>query len=227
MSRSSARTRLLARSTQRTPGLGSRTRGARTAVVAALVALAGFVAAAVAEHVLNPHLDPATHEISEYVKTRTGWVMTVGFALWALSMVLLAWAVVTAHVRRAALLVLAFLLLAAAAGVVVLSVFDTQTSAGRLPIGMRLSASGRLHDVGSGLTSIALWLAAICAAVANGLPRWLRRVSVAVAGLAVAGDFGLLLIGSSVGGVRQRLLIAIACAWLGALGGMLAKRLRS
>jgi uncharacterized membrane-anchored protein len=192
-----------------------------------LVGLAAFLAAAVAENFLNPHLDPATHEISEYAKTRTGWVMTVGFAFWALSMVLLAWAVVTAHVRRAAVLGLAFLLLAAAAGVIVLSVFDTQTSAGRLAVGVRLTAPGRLHDVGSGLTSIALWLAAICAALASGLPGWLRRVSVGVVGLAVAVDVELMWVGSSVGGIRQRLLIAIACGWLGALGGTLARRLRS
>lgn len=121
----------------------------------------------------------------------------------------------------------ASLLLAAAAGVVVLSVFDTQTTAGRLPVGVRLAASGRLHDAGSGLTSVALWLAAICTALAKGMPRWLRRVSVAVAGLAVVADVGLLLIGPSVGGMRQRLLIATACVWLGAVGGMLAKRLRT
>jgi hypothetical protein len=91
-----------ASATRRIPARGSQ--AARTSgppllhALSGLVALAGFVAAAVAEHVLNPHLDPATHEISEYAKPRTGWVMTVGFALWALSMVFLAWAVVTAHV---------------------------------------------------------------------------------------------------------------------------------
>jgi len=226
LARCSLRTRVSARGSLQKPGLGCQTRGA-WAAIAALVALVGFVAAVVAEHVLNPHLDPATHEISEYAKTRTGWVMTVGFALWALSILFLAWAVVTTHVRQSAVLAVAFFLLAAAVGVVVLSVFETQTSAGRLPAGVRLTASGRLHDVGSGLTSIALWLAAICAALAAGLPGWLRRLSVAVAGLAVVGDVGLLLIGSSVDGVRQRLLIAIACAWLSALGWMLARRLRS
>jgi Protein of unknown function (DUF998) len=225
MGRSSSKTRPSAPSTPQKSRLVAQTGGA--AAVAALLGLVGFVAAAVVESFLNPHLDPATHEISEYAKTPTGWVMTVGFTFWALSMMLLAWAVVTARVRRAAVLVLAFLLLAAAAGVIVLSALDTQTSAGRLPVGVRLTTSGRLHDVGSGLTSIALWLAAICAALDNGLPGCLRRVSVAAATLAVVSDAGLLLIESSVGGVRQRLLIAIACVWLGTLGWMLARRLRS
>ena len=46
---------------------------------AALVCLIAFLVALASEHVLEPSLDPLRHEVSEYVHTSTGAVMTVGF----------------------------------------------------------------------------------------------------------------------------------------------------
>jgi hypothetical protein len=180
-----------------------------------VVTLVLFLLATVAEHLLDPNLNPLTHQVSEYARSSaTGWVMTAGFMAWAVSLLLAAFAVgglPNANLSRRAL---AALLAAAASGVVLLTVFHTQTSAGRLPPRVHLSTGGRLHDVGSGLTSVALWGAAVCAGALPPLPRWLRRWSLALAALTVLCDVGLLLAGTSVGGLRQRVLIGAGCLWL-------------
>jgi hypothetical protein len=44
-----------------------------------------------------------------------------------------------------------------------------------------------------------------------------KRWTLAVVVFAVATDIGLLLVGASVGGIRQRLLVAAGCAWQASL----------
>lgn len=97
------------------------------------------------------------------------------------------------------------LLAVASAAVVVVAVFHTQTSAGQLPAGEHWIAAGRLHDAGSGVLTAALLGSALLTAR--------RRVVASLLVAAVVADAVLLTVGPSVGGARQRVLVASAIAW--------------
>jgi uncharacterized protein DUF998 len=171
--------------------------------------LALFLLAACAEHILDPSLDPATHEISEYVHSATGGLMVLGFAGWAVSLAATAIAAGRSDGWRATKVPLWI----AAGGMVLTATFATQTSAGRLPPGVTLTITGRLHDLGSGATSLGLFVAAaISVFCARAAPRYRQRTFLILTG-AVTSDVVLLLIGPSVGGIRQRVLVALACWW--------------
>lgn len=160
------------------------------------------------QHLADGSLDPATHEISEYVHGPLGWLMTVGLAAWALSLVALAAALRSTTRGRA----VAGAALLAAVGLALTAGFATQTSAGRLPPGVSLRTGGRLHDVGSGLATLALAAAAILS-LRTGIPRTTRRLVISLLLLALLGELTLLPIGAAVAGARQRLLVGLACAW--------------
>jgi hypothetical protein len=171
--------------------------------------LAAFVAIVGAEHLLDRSLDPATHEISEYVHGSAGGLMVAGVCAWAISLAATA-ALATASQRMRPT---SIPLWTAAVGLMVTASFATQASAGHLPPGVRLGTSGRLHDLGSGATSLGLFVAAATSIfVARGAKRY-RRVTTTLLALAVASDLGLLAIGPAVGGLRQRLLVAAGCLW--------------
>jgi len=180
--------------------------------IAAHVALGTFVAGVLLEHVLVSRLSPATHQISEYANDPdAGWVMTVGFVAWSVS---LGCAGLRARSSRSkASSAVSWLLLLASAAMLLTAAFHTQTVAGVVPVGHRLTTSGRLHDLGSGITTLALLGAAIVSAFALREHQAFRRfVQVSIVA-AVGSDAGLLLIGQSVGGIRERILVAIGCAW--------------
>jgi hypothetical membrane protein len=180
----------------------------------AAASLAVFVACLVAEHLLSPSLDPARHEISEYVHGSNGWLMTVGFVAWAVSLAASAASVWHSLRSRA----LSALLVVAAIALVAVTLFPTQTSAGALPPNVSLSTTGRLHDIGSGLASVALLAVAIVSVFERQLPSPFRRTAAALVVFAVLSDAVLLAVGASVGGIRQRLLVLIGVAWQIALG---------
>ncbi len=94
----------------------------------------------------------------------------------------------------------------------VTATFATETSAGKLPPGVSLTTTGRLHDIGSGVTTVALLLAALLS-IGIFADRLSRLRIVALIGAVVCLDVALLSIGSEVAGVRQRALVAGACAW--------------
>lgn len=188
----------------------------RSCARAASALLALFVGIVLLEHVLVPRLSPATHEISEYANSADGWLMVLGFLAWAVALGL------TARVARlevasspnpVARRLLVWLLGVAAAGILITACFKTQTTAGALPPGIRLATSGRFHDLGSGVATLALFGAAVASVRVIDRPAIFRRAVVLALGLAVASDLLLLLIGPAVAGVRQRVLLAIGCAW--------------
>ncbi len=167
-----------------------------------------FLAIVVAEHRINSSLDPATHRISEYANGDAGWLMTIGFAAWAVS--LLATAVVAGGLFRGRGVSAALLL--AAFGMVLVACFATQTSAGELLPGHSLTLSGRLHDRGSGLVMIGLTIAGALALRPGGPPR-LRRRTLLLALAVLPVLIALIAIGEEVAGIRQRLLVATGCGW--------------
>lgn len=168
-----------------------------------------FLACAVVEHVVNPSLDPARHQVSEYAHTSSGVVMVTGFLAWAISLAALA----AALFRSWRVRLLPCLLVIAAVGLVLVSAFGTQTVAGELPPGTSLGTGGRLHDVGSGLTTAALLAATIATAASHRAPASLRRQTALLLFAGVVASAVMLGIGASVGGARQRLLILCACCW--------------
>lgn len=168
-----------------------------------------FLACVALEHALTPSLNPASHEISEYVHTSTGAVMTAGFLAWAAS--LAATALYLGWQRQTRPLTVLFAL--ASLGMVLTACFATQTSAGVLPAGATLTTTGRLHDLGSGLASLALLAGAIVSMIQIRVPRAFRRWSTGLILVAVLGSAVLLAIGPGVGGARQRLVIVAGCLW--------------
>jgi ABC-type transport system involved in cytochrome bd biosynthesis fused ATPase/permease subunit len=200
--------------------MSSRTYAPRLIDKVALAGLVAFLACAGIEHLLSPSLDPARHQISEYVHTQTGAVMTVGFLAWALSLATTALVVWREWKARA----LAILLALASVGMLLTACFATQTSAGMLPPHTTLSATGRLHDLGSGLTGLALLLAAITSAIGSRTSKAFRERTVALIAVALLGSGVLLALGSSVGGIRQRLTILVGCLWQFLLLEALARR---
>jgi hypothetical protein len=190
-----------------------------TARRVSLCGLVAFLVLVVIEHVVNPSLDPVTHQVSEYVHTPTGAVMTFGFLAWAVSLAALA--LVLFRSWRVPLL--PSLLAVAAAGLVLVASFGTQTVAGELPRGVSLGAGGRLHDLGSGLTTAALLAAAVVTAASHHAPAAFRRRTATLVFIAILGSVFMLAIGASVGGARQRLLILIAGCWQYLLLQLLAR----
>jgi hypothetical protein len=175
----------------------------------AIAGLTLFLACLVCEHLLAPSLDPRQHEISEYVHTSDGWIMSLGFVAWAISLAataVYAW-------RRQCSWMLAPLFGIASLGMVLTACFATQTSAGRLPPGITLTTTGGLHDVGSGLVSISLLAGAIVSASDSRLPLVFRRRTASLTLIALLGSAVLLIAGAAVGGIRQRLLLVVGCLW--------------
>lgn len=178
-------------------------------VIAAAGALGAFAAIVLVEHLLTPSLDPLEHQISEYAHAGTGPLMTLGFVLWAVS--LLASAILVE--RRWGNQLLATLLIAASLGMAVTTIFPTQTSAGELPPGMELTTTGKLHNLGSGLASLALVAGAGAVALSPDSDGRLRRDTIVLLAAGLLLSVVLLSIGPSVGGLRQRLLLSIALWW--------------
>lgn len=170
-----------------------------------MTALLVFAVATVAEHVLEPGLSVGRHQVSEYANTRSGWLMTLGFAAWSAALVLTA-ALWPAPLTR-------MLFLAAGVGMILTACFDTQTVAGALSSGEERSSAGRLHDYGSLTTLLSLFLAAALTAVRGLDAPLVRAASVVAATAAVVVSAALLLGGDPVPGLRQRALLLLAIGW--------------
>jgi hypothetical protein len=170
-----------------------------------------FVLAVVVEHALQPELSPVDHRVSEYANTRSGWLLTAGFVTWSLS--LLAAAAVARALRRGSSVLALGLragLATAALGALTTAIFKTGTSAGAVPLGRRLTLGNHIHDAGSGLLELALWVA-VLSGLGVGDHR-LRTVSY----LTLTGGLLSAFLADSVfdaPGVGQRGLLALACLW--------------
>jgi hypothetical protein len=174
------------------------------------VLLGTFVLVVVLEHVLQPQLSPADHRISEYANGSPGWLMTVGFAAWSAALLVAAAGMLGSRSSpRGVALLLAALLLVAAVGAAATAACKTGTSAGVLPPGHHLTTANRIHDLGSGGLSLALW-----GAVVLGLTLRDRRFRVQSAVLLGCGLVAAVLLSvTGLPGVRQRALVAAAFAW--------------
>lgn len=180
------------------------------------IALAGllvFVTTLAVSHVIHPGLSPRSHRISEYATASGGVIITIGFASWCVAMLACALAMRSDRSQRTPR-ALALLLLLASAGMALVTVFHTQTSAGKAPPGTHVTWTGRAHDLGSSMSFIGLVAAALVGAISSSrLRRTMVLMPLIVAALAVAG-LGALDVDAP--GIRQRLLVAAAVCWLAA-----------
>lgn len=176
-------------------------------------ATALFVFALLLEHLVEPDLVPASHMISEYAQRPGGALMTVGFLGWSIGLTATAAWIYLSPLGSRARRPLSLFVALASLGMLVTALWKTQTSAGQLPPGVVLTVGGRLHDLGSGVTSLALLAAAaLCAASPRVAPA-LRIASACAVVVAFAVSAALLPIGRSVGGARQRALVGTAVGW--------------
>ncbi len=145
--------------------------------------------------------------VSEYANHQAGWVIEAGFGAWVAALLLGAAGTSARAVSG--------LLVIAALGVIVLAIFPTQTSAGRLPSGVARSTGGRLHDLGSDLATLALVAAAVTSAAAARRRHDPQSTAIVVVlGIVVVATVLGLAIGPSVAGLRQRAMLGGAVAWL-------------
>lgn len=179
----------------------------RLAISVAACGMVVFAVIVAVECAINPALDPARHEVSEYVHARLGPLMTIGFVCWAASLAATSWAVLRGTGAR----LVAAGVGVACAGMLLTASFATQTSAGRLPPGETLTTVGRLHDIGSGTTTVALLFAALLSLKSFG-GRFRQQVALLLIVL-LCSDIALLAVGPQVSGLRQRILLAGACVW--------------
>jgi hypothetical protein len=181
----------------------------RLVELVAIGGLLGFALVLLLEHLLEPSLSPSRHQVSEYANAPSGALMVLGFALWAASLFATAMLVE----RRWKDWLLASTLALAGLGIAIVAVFATETNGGELPPGADLTLTGKLHDLGSGLASLALTGGAVVIALRARVPPSLRKITVwLLLGSLILG-LALLAIGPSVGGLRQRLLLLAGCGW--------------
>jgi hypothetical protein len=163
-------------------------------------------------------LTPAEHVVSEYANTRSGWLSTVALLSWAASLVATAgWIVRQRAQPRAVNRLVAAFLVVAAGGLIVAAAFQTQAVAGSVPPDVARTLAGRLHDAGTGISTLALFGAVAAFGFSDGAKSRLGRLSLAVVAFAIVVQVGLLLVGQEVGGIRQRLIVIAACAWQAAM----------
>jgi hypothetical protein len=164
------------------------------------------VACVVALHLMEPHLAPRLHTISEYGTASDAGRVVFSSALvfWALALCATS-GLVDRSVAR-------WLFLVAAAGLAVAATFSTQAVMGEVPAGVERSLGGQLHDLGAGAAQLS-FLALLAVAALLLRPGWLRWAS-------LLGLVAVLVVGSGIvdvsvigRGTRQRGLFAAAWLW--------------
>jgi hypothetical protein len=181
-------------------------------VFGGLVAFIGLVAL---QHPLRGDLPPADHFISEYAHGSTAALQIAAFVAWAIS--LAASALLARHAgppggRGLARALAVGGLAVAAAGIVVASVFATQTVAGVLPEGVARTTGGRLHDFGTLATLVGLLVAA--AASLRLVARRGFRVTVGLLAASLLLIVPLLVaLGIDAPGIGQRGFLLVGCAF--------------
>jgi drug/metabolite transporter (DMT)-like permease len=158
--------------------------------------------------------DPANQQVSEYVHTSAGALMTFGFLAWAVSLLALAGvtiALAKVEAVRWPPYLQAGALVCAGLGAALLGCFPTDRGAEIAGAITRDTAAGEVHDSASALTTAGIFLAAIASAVR--FRGSLRVFTLGLVVVALASTAVFLLIGDPLPGIRQRLLLGAGCLW--------------
>ena len=167
------------------------------------------------EHVLLPRLGPTDHMISEYV-TAGGLasVLAVGaLAAWSVSFLAAALLSACPASRGRATRILTVCLGLACVGLAVTAVFPTQAVGGVVPSGVERTLAGQLHDLGGSLAQITIFAAALLSVWAAPWSSRLRAAAVILVAVALILGPALTVLDVDARGLRQRGLVAMACAW--------------
>lgn len=181
-------------------------------ILASACFLVLFLAIVVAQPLLEPSYDPLRQEISEFVHTGASAVVLIGFVSWAVSLGLLAGLISresTEGDRRRLTHIEVAALLAAVAGLGLVTLFATDRGAEVAGAVTARTTAGRLHDAGSALITLAMPVAV----VADGFRQRDLRLATVVIGAAVCSGATLFALGDPLPGLRQRFLVASACCW--------------
>ncbi|HST68185.1 MAG TPA: DUF998 domain-containing protein [Solirubrobacterales bacterium] len=188
--------------------------GLRALIWTSAAGLSIFVAVVATQGIGGTGFDPASQQVSEYVHTSAGTAMTFGFFAWACSLLALA-GVTIALARGETVSRLAYLqagaLACAGVGAVLLGCFPTDRGAEIPGAIVRDTATGKVHDLASAMTTAGILLAAIVSAVR--FHGSLRALTLGIVGVACSSTVVFLLIGDPLPGVRQRFLLGAGCLW--------------
>jgi Protein of unknown function (DUF998) len=181
-------------------------------ILASACGLALFLVVVAVQPLLEQSYDPLRQGISEFVHTDARAVVLIGFVAWAVSLALLA-AVLSGDRagdgRRRAIRLEVDSLLAAVAGLGLVALFATDRGAEAAGTITETTISGRLHDIGSALITVAI----LAAVVADALHERDPRLAATVIAAALGSSLVLFAFGDPLPGLRQRCLIASACLW--------------
>ena len=190
---------------------------------AVLTGLSIFAGIAVAIHFLQPDFHPATATLSMYVLGRFGWLVSAGFSILAVSLLLLS-AGLYRHFQRSRLSGLPHILFfVVTAGVFLVAIFPTD-----LP-GQNWSVAGTLHQAGAYLIFYLFpFMAYGFARNFENSPLWQAiylpafLIFVGYTGLLIAALTLLEIFGVNIHlGVIQRILIGFILAWMYLITGRL------
>lgn len=180
-------------------------------ILASACSLVFFLVLVAVQPLLEPSYDSLRQGISEFMHTDAGPVVLGGFGAWAVSLALLGGLLGgeqgSGRSRQARLE--AGSLYAAAAGLGLVAVFATDRGAEAPGIVAQTTTAGRLHDVGSGLITVAF----LAAVAADAFREREIRLAGTVIGAAVLSSVFLFALGDPLPGLRQRCLVACACIW--------------
>jgi hypothetical protein len=160
---------------------------------------------------LEPSYDPLRQGVSEFVHGSAGAVMLIAFVSWALSLALLGGLISGAPDRgsRGWSRLESAALFAAVAGLGLVTCFITDRGAEVAGVVTQRTTVGRLHDAGSALITLGIFVAVLADALRERDPRLAGTVIVA----SILSSAVLFALGDPLPGLRQRCLIATACLW--------------
>jgi Protein of unknown function (DUF998) len=183
-------------------------------ILASACGLGLFLALVAAQPLLAASYDPLRQGVSEFVHADGGRLVTVAFLAWAFSLLVLGHLVATEAGPRDGsrwMKVEGWAFAAAALGLFVVSIFDTDRGAERAAVVTDATTAGALHNVGSALTSVAIFAALTVEAVSRRRSRRALALSFLLA--ALASSAVLFALGDPLPGLRQRFLVLAASLW--------------
>jgi hypothetical protein len=180
---------------------------------ASATGLSTFAAAVVAMHVLDPGLSIRAQTLSEYVHGPASPLLLVALVAWSVSLAALAWLVASGVRRHPDPLapIQAAAIFSVSVAVLLLALFPTDRGAELAGQVTDATAAGRVHDL-AGLVAIAGFLCAVILGSIRASRTW-RWVGLFPVAVAISADAILLALGDPAPGLRQRLLVFMACTW--------------
>jgi hypothetical protein len=193
-------------------------------IIASAASLGLFIAIAVSLGLLvEPSYDPLRQGLSELVHSGAAPLAVLGFLAWAISLAALARLIAGPFAqldRPRPCLIEAITLCVAAAALLLVAFFETDRGMNEPGVITMSTTTGRIHDLGSALVAASILIAITVDALRERDP----RLALGVIGTALVSSTTLFVLGDPLPGLRQRCLVAAACAWQLAVLHRLSRR---